>query len=85
MNLKNTLKLEQEKTHNNKKAKERAPFYVKDDTAEKQQREALQLQREINQDKEEKKSLLEAAVKEASESGFPFPPSFVKLMESQNC
>ena len=84
MNLRNTFNLEQEKLHHERKVKGRSPFYVHDDTADKERRERLNFQLEIEREAEEKKSLLEAAIREAASSGFPFPPSFVKLMESQN-
>lgn len=86
MNLRNAYNLEQEKLHNERKCRDRAPFYVKDDdAAHKERRDQLMFQLEIERETEEKRSLLQAVISEAASSGNPLPPSFIKLMESQNC
>lgn len=84
MHLRSTYNLEQEKLHNERKLKDRAPFYVHDDSAEKDRRDQLNFQLQMSREAEEKKSLLQAVVGEATSSGFQLPPSFIKLMSSQN-
>lgn len=85
MNLKNTLNLEQEKIHTDAKVKDRAPFYVRDESDDKDKREQIQFMREIQRERDEKQCLLQAVISEAAASGFPLTPSFIKLMENQNC
>lgn len=84
MNLRNLYNLEQEKLHNERKAKDRAPFYVKGDAAERERRDQFIFQKEIERETEEKRSLLQAVISEAASSGYPLPPSLIKLMNSQN-
>lgn len=84
MNLKSTYSVEQERLHQVKKVKERAPFYEKDDGPEKEKREQMQFDLEIKRDSEEKKALLQAVIAESAAGGHPLPPSLIKLMHSQN-
>lgn len=85
MNLKNMFNIEQEKLHNERKVKDRAPFYVNSGVGENEKREQLNFQIEVERETEEKRALLQAVISEAAASGHPLPPSFIKLMQSQNC
>lgn len=84
MNLRSMYNLEQEKLHNERKVKDRAPFYVHDDSAEKDKRDQYEFQLQMRRESEEKKSLLQDVISEATSSGFQLPPSFIKLMSNQN-
>ena len=84
MNLRSVYALEQEKRHNERKAKDRAPFYRSNDNADKERKEQLEFEREVENDSQEKRALLQAVISEAAASGNPLPPSFIKLMQSQN-
>lgn len=85
MSLKHLYSLEQAKLHNDRKVKDRAPFYVDNgDTEKEDRREQFDFQLEIERDTNEKRALLQAVISEAAASGHPLPPSFIKLMQSQN-
>lgn len=81
--LKSKHSEEKEKTHHENKVKERAPFYHNKPYNNERQ-EHFEFMLELEREAEEKHSLLQDAVREAALSGFPFPPSFVKLMHSHN-
>ena len=46
--------------------------------------EKLAFEKECSREAEEKKSLLQAVINEAQESGFPMPPSLIKLLNHTN-
>ena len=46
--------------------------------------EQMAFEMECKRDAEEKKSLLQAVINESSESGYPMPPSLIKLLNHNN-
>lgn len=46
--------------------------------------EKIAFEKECSRDAEEKKSLLQAVINESRESGFPMPPSLIKLLNHTN-
>lgn len=82
-NLRNSHNAFMEQRKKEKSLKQRNP-YINDEAAENEKREKMENEEEIRRDAEEKKLLVQAVINEANASGFPMPPSLVKLLQSNN-
>lgn len=68
------------------KEKEKPPItpYCNKEAEENERLEKIRFEEEIKKEAEQKSLLLQAVVNEAASSGFPMPPSLVKLLQSNN-
>lgn len=63
--------------------KEKHP-YRNADAEENERRERIDFQEEIEREAQEKQTLLQCIVNEEEATGYPLPPSMVKLLHSNN-
>lgn len=85
-NLKETYDIEATQMKNTKKTPGDTVVDATD-VAEKlreERKEKIEHDRMLKRDAEEKRHLLQAVIREAEESGFPMPPSLIKLLNHTN-
>ena len=81
--LKSSYNVELDQRSKRKQLKARNPYH-NEIAEDNERREKLNFQEEIERESMEKKSLVQAIQNEAAATGYPLPPSLVKLLHSNN-
>lgn len=82
--LNNSYEIEMEQRSKEKHVKEKRVPYYNEQAVVNETRERLAFQEELEKEAKEKELLLQATINEAKNSGYPLPPSLIRLMNSQN-
>lgn len=82
--LKSSYNVELDQRSRRKKIKEKNPHSRDDEAEELARRERIDFLEEVEREAQEKNSLLQCIINEAEDSGYPLPPSLIRLLNSNN-